>query len=309
MRRSFNQKEGTLPTIALLRTELNCVMETIDQFSFCILGFNILLFGLGVTNTMFTFRRKKSIPFVIIMFGFVCTLVSTMLSYAQNYWNPDSVMILVLADTFFYTQMVQYTLWSYYYRLKTIPKFNGFDKFAFCMPFFVALFQIPDAVIYNLNVRFDGYSDALQLTGALSGFAIIFCELFMYFVLVKKLLAFTENRSMKWLIKVTLTLAVVLIIDITQIVFYFTLPEVSGLFYSFSYFVRLNAVVLFFGDLVNFVKKGKTWRSYQNTPMLSEDSVRSSNSENELSIRQSSSFTNAKRWVIRSMSYGSMAAV
>ena len=208
---------------------------------------------------------------MLIISGLNCMLVSTLLSYSGIYWYPDNNETLVLVDTFFYTQMVQYTLWSYYFRLKTIPKFNSYDKYIMTIPFIIGAFQIPEAIYYNLDARFDGYRPQMDLTASLCGIAIILSEFGMYFLLVKKLLVFLEARNTAWIIKITATLIVLIILDFTEIIFLFVDDELSNVFYSLSFNVRLNAVILFFGDLVDFVKSGQSWKSHQNTPLNSQE--------------------------------------
>ena len=246
-------------------------MESIDQFAFSILGINVILYVAGVIKTILTFRNKRSVPFILIMCGFNCMIISTMLSFGATYWYVDNSVNLVLVDTFFYTQMVQYTLWSYYFRLKTIPKFNNYDKYVFCIPFIIAIIQVPEAIYYNLDSRFDGFNVQMGLSATLSGMAIILSEFIMYFLLVKKLLVFIEVRSISWIVKITATLIVLIGLDFAEITFYFVDKDLSSIFYSLSFNVRLNAIVLFFGDLVEFVKSGQSWKSHQNTPLNSRE--------------------------------------
>eukprot|EP00835_Amoeboradix_gromovi_P006264 NODE_706_length_4978_cov_0.203730.p1 type:complete len:322 gc:universal NODE_706_length_4978_cov_0.203730:2532-3497(+) len=244
-------------------------MESVDQFAFAVLGINVLLFFIGILKSFFTFKNKSTVPYLTILCGLCCTITSTMLSFGAAYWDPDHAPTFVLLDTFFYTQMVQYTLWAYYYRLKTLPKFNQYDNYIFFIPFVVGIFQVPEAVYYNLASRNDEYEFIMGVTGTLSGMAIIFCEFIMYFVLIKKLLAFIQTENGMWLAKVTITLMILVLLDLSEIVFYFVDSRASSIFYSLSFNVRLNAVILFFGDLVDFVQSGKSWRSYQQTPMNS----------------------------------------
>eukprot|EP00834_Sanchytrium_tribonematis_P001379 NODE_33_length_36935_cov_1.609241.p19 type:complete len:279 gc:universal NODE_33_length_36935_cov_1.609241:29830-30666(+) len=250
-------------------------MDPIASFSFSILGINSILFAIGVTNALFTFKRKTSLPCIIVLAGLVSMYVSTMLSFSAAYFDPSRSPSYVLADTFFYTQMVQWTLWSYYFRIKTIPKYGFFDKYIFCIPFIIAIFQIPEAIYYNLDSRFENYDYSMQITATLSGLAIITSEFFMYFVLIKKLFAFIEQRSEVWILKLSLTMTILLLLDLTEIVLYFVDVEISTIFYSLSFNVRLNAVVLFYGNLVSYVKKGSGWRSHVNTPLNSNNEASS----------------------------------
>ena len=139
------------------------------------------------------------------------------------------------------------------------------------IPFLIGIVQIPEAIYYNLNARDESYSLQMSITGSISGIAIILSEFIMYYILVRKLLAFGARNSTVWVVKITLTLGVLITLDIAEIIFYFVSSDLSTLFYSFSFNVRLNAVILFFGDLVTFVKSGQAWLSYQQTPINSGD--------------------------------------
>ena len=229
------------------------------------------------------------------MCGLTSMMASTIMSYCATYWDPDNAPTYVLIDTFCYTQMVQHTLWVYYYRLKTLPKLNQYDKYVLCIPFMIAVFQIPEAIYYNLDARSPGYDFLYNLFSTMSGLAIILSEFILYFLLVKKLLSFVENNSRIWIVKVTITFIVLLGLDFTEIVLYFINQTLSDVFYSLSFNVRLNAVILFFGDLVAFVKTGQTLNSYQRTPFNSGNNLESGSNIEEENLTKRMSIAHLKK--------------
>eukprot|EP00834_Sanchytrium_tribonematis_P007518 NODE_691_length_4696_cov_0.623885.p3 type:complete len:272 gc:universal NODE_691_length_4696_cov_0.623885:4668-3853(-) len=238
------------------------------QFAFTLYGFQWFLFGYGVYQTFKVFHRKSSIPFILIISGFISTLLSTHMTFAVHFWDPSNEMAYVVVDSFAFPIMILSTLFSYYYRLKTL-KYNSNDKYILILPFIVFLAIIPDAVLYNLNARIpNDYLRYLGVTGAIVIISVSITEIIMFYLLVKRLMMIVETNT-AWMIKVFLTLGMIIIMDILEICFFFTRPDISNIFFSFPFMVRLNAVVLFYGDLVQFVKQGECFKKSYNKLQMS----------------------------------------
>eukprot|EP00834_Sanchytrium_tribonematis_P005807 NODE_378_length_8478_cov_0.790070.p4 type:complete len:277 gc:universal NODE_378_length_8478_cov_0.790070:7590-6760(-) len=244
-----------------------------------VLVLSILVGIYGCLKCYIIFRAHKSVPYYLMITGLICSLMGLIFSITADWIDPRKRLVFITLDSLTYFITISCTFLIYFYRIKTVPKLNRLDKRALLAFFIVVTVHIPFIVLYNLTFKNESYLFATIIMYSTLTFLMWIIETYLMTILLRKMvLLFDGKPDLKWILKTLFPLLLVYFIEASEILvllkFHFSISWIR----SMTYIIRINAVIVFFGDLVEVVEKGKLIQSAQNTGsiLIQDDSPDSS---------------------------------
>ena len=199
------------------------------------------------------FENKKSSTFLFCVTGLVSGIVQIMIVTSMYFWGGN-LKILSLITTPFWYIMIQSSIWAYCQRIKAI---GGIlckeERYINHLPWVVLVFQFPTNFMY-LYTLFT--NEAFQLTVVVrAAFSILIAliELYLYYLLLRKMNDLLEYRvKIKRLLKLETTASVIILIllDILLIVSMLMGTKLDYMLRPFTYLLRIVVLIRFFTGLL-----------------------------------------------------------
>ena len=262
--------------MVVLSTITTTAME--QYWATAVFVLSIMLSIYGCLKAVIIFRSRKSIPFYLICFGLIASLMSIISCNAIKFSDTGNKNVWILFDSLFYFAAIQCTFASYFYRMKSILKLHRFDRLSIFVFYTVLFIQIPLLIVYNLsaylNVQFP-----LKVIFTISICTVWILEFILYFLLARQMANTLEGSpGIIWILKTIIPLLVAFLIELSVLILYFACNTDISWVLALAYITRLNAIIVFFVDLVEVVEKGKIVTSARN----SQSSLGSTNSDFQL---------------------------
>ena len=231
----------------------NAKMDLIATLSFMLLGAGWLLFIQGIAKALVVFNNKQSKMFLICIFGLICGIIQLMLVSSALYWGVNAKLIAVVATPFWYT-MIQCASWAYSIRIQSMGIISNWDSFVGYAPWIILTLQIPSNVLYLVATFIPRYYDMYLVVVIVFSAAISFFEVFLYLVLLSKVVNVLEYRkSLKSVLiyEMNASLLLLVVFDFVLIVSKVLIGKLDIILRPFTYLLRIVIIIRFYSDLLN----------------------------------------------------------
>ncbi len=245
-----------LSNIQMAFKEINNEDNT-AMLAFMISGSSWVLFIQGIIQCGMVFKRKKSTIYILSIIGLVSAIAELTIVLSFLYFNLDEHIYVVLV-TPLWIIMIQAATWVYCIRIKSLGGITKYDYIISKTPWVILMAQLPTIIIFNLKL----YYKQLQVVNYISGIClsviITVCEIIQFVGLLSKVLEMLEYRTfIKKLLRIEISLALVMMIlfDISLLVFKIVKTPLDVVIRPFSYILRIVLVIRFFDDLLDQVNE------------------------------------------------------
>ena len=218
-----------------------------------LIGAGCLLFIQGTANAIVVFQKKRGIMFMICLVGLFSGIILLMLDAAALFWGTSLKFIAIFATPFWYLT-IQCASWAYCIRIRSMGVISKFDKFVDYTPWAILVFQIPANVLFILMVFNPEYQELYVIVSVIFSAAISVSEVFLYVVLLKKVLNILEyRRRVKNALSYEMfgSLILLIVLDAVLIVSKIMTDRLDIILRPFTYLLRIVIIIRFYDILLD----------------------------------------------------------